>query len=151
MTSGSPTSAEPQQTVTADVLLDNSAAVPLVLTSHDAHEATVLALEGRTLGMSGHAWFEAYSVLTRLPPPARRGPAEVAQLMAANFPATVHLGTDAARALSGWLAQHGVTGGSVYDALVGQAAVEAGLPLATRDRRAVDLYRRLGVTLELLP
>jgi|GEM_PF-7104653 len=41
-------------------------------------------------------------------------------------------------------------GGSVYDALVGAAAAEHRLPLATRDRRAIDTYRSLNVALEIL-
>ncbi len=39
---------------------------------------------------------------------------------------------------------------SVADALVGAVAAEQGIPLATRDRRAVDIYRALGVEVELL-
>jgi len=38
----------------------------------------------------------------------------------------------------------------VYDALVGAAAVQHGLTLVTRDRRAADTYRRLDVTFVLL-
>jgi predicted nucleic acid-binding protein len=38
----------------------------------------------------------------------------------------------------------------VYDALVGAAAVQHGLSLMTRDRRAADTYRRLGVTFLLV-
>jgi predicted nucleic acid-binding protein len=38
----------------------------------------------------------------------------------------------------------------VYDALVGAAAREQGLALATRDRRALDTYRALDVRLEVL-
>lgn len=43
-----------------------------------------------------------------------------------------------------------VAGGAVYDALVGMCAKEHGLALATRDRRALDTYRTLGVQVELL-
>jgi len=41
-------------------------------------------------------------------------------------------------------------GGAVYDALVAAAALEHQLPLATRDRRAIETYRALGVELEIL-
>ena len=44
----------------------------------------------------------------------------------------------------------GIAGGAVYDALVGAAAVEHGLTLMTRDRRAVDTYRRLDVKFVLV-
>jgi predicted nucleic acid-binding protein len=38
----------------------------------------------------------------------------------------------------------------VYDALVGAAAVEHDLTLATLDRRALETYRVLGVAVDLL-
>ena len=60
------------------VLLDTSAAIALVLEDHDAHAATVAAVAGRRLGLAGHAWFETYSVLTRLPGDLRRSPADTA-------------------------------------------------------------------------
>jgi predicted nucleic acid-binding protein len=43
-----------------------------------------------------------------------------------------------------------VAGGAVYDALVGAAAATHGLPLATRDRRALDIYRAVGAEVKLL-
>lgn len=65
-----PTSAEPE------LLVDNSLAVALVVSDHDHHEAVAEALADRRLGLSGHAAFETYSVLTRLPTPCavRRAP-----------------------------------------------------------------------------
>jgi predicted nucleic acid-binding protein len=71
--------------------------------------------------------------------------------MAADFPESRFLSAGGARALFEGLATLQIAGGSVYDALVGAAAAEHGLPLATRDRRAVDAYRALGVGVELLP
>ncbi len=44
----------------------------------------------------------------------------------------------------------GIAGGSVYDALVGAVAAEHDVSLATRDRHALDVYRMLGVRVELL-
>ena len=44
-----------------------------------------------------------------------------------------------------------IAGGAVYDALVGATAAEHGIVLATRDRRALDTYRALGVEVEVLP
>jgi predicted nucleic acid-binding protein len=38
----------------------------------------------------------------------------------------------------------------VYDALVGAAAREHGVKLATRDRRALETYRALEAQVELL-
>lgn len=141
-----PTSAEPGP----DLLVDTSVAVALVVGDHRHHDATFEALGARRLGLAGHAAFETFSVLTRLPPPARRTPATVARLVAATFPASRFLGQPAARRLLISLAGQGIAGGSVHDALVGAAAVEHDCPLATRDRRALDTYRALGVRVELL-
>ena len=138
------TNAEP------DLLVDTSVAIALVVADHEAHARTTDALGTRTLGLAGHAWFETYSALTRLPPPARRRPSEVARLLAHNFPSSRFLHAHAQEALAARLAGLGVAGGSVYDALVGAAAHHHGLPLATRDTRAVGLYRVLEVNVEML-
>ena len=132
------------------LLVDTSVAVALTVSDHHDHVATFEAVAERRLGLAGHAAFEAFSVLTRLPAPARRTPATVARLLAANFPHTRFLSEQAAAALLAELQTKGIAGGSVYDALVGAAAAEHRLPLATRDRRALDTYRALGVDVELL-
>src|SRR5437588_6016433 len=93
-------SAMPTGSRQADVLLDTSAAVALVVADHEDHAATVEALTGRRLGLSGHAVFETFSVLTRLPPPARRSPATVSRLMSENFPVNAFLSTKAAATLT---------------------------------------------------
>lgn len=141
----------PTRSRAPDVLVDTSAAVALVVADHEHHRATEKALRGRQLGLAGHAAFETFSVLTRLPPPARRPGSVVAELLAANFPGSRHLSADGAASLLGRLTTLGIAGGSVYDALVGAAAAEHGIPLATRDRRALDTYRALDVQAELLP
>lgn len=133
-----------------DVLVDTSVAVALLVGDHQFHEATIGALDGRRLGLAGHAAFETFSVLTRLPPPSRRAPSVVAQLVARNFPDTRFLSADATKALLDRLADGDIAGGSVYDALVGAVAAEHGLPLATRDRRAIDIYRALDAEVEAL-
>jgi len=133
-----------------DLLVDTSVAVALTVADHEHHDATFAALQGRRLGLAGHAAFETFSVLTRLPAPARRTPATVARLLAASFPHSRFLGADSSRSLLGRLATIGIAGGSVYDALVGAAAAEHGLKLATRDRRALETYRALDVEVEFL-
>ncbi|HEX3898732.1 MAG TPA: type II toxin-antitoxin system VapC family toxin [Mycobacteriales bacterium] len=131
-------------------LVDTSAAVALVMADHDHHETTFAALAHRRLGLAGHAAFEMFSVLTRLPPPLRRSAPTVARLLAAEFPETRFLGAAASRALLGQLAGN-IMGGAVYDGLVGACANEHGLTLVTRDRRALETYRALDVRVELLP
>lgn len=133
------------------LLVDTSVAVALVVADHEHHAATTSAVGDRRLGLAGHAAFETFSVLTRLPPPARRSPATVAELLAAAFPANRYLSEAATDQLLARLADVGIAGGSVYDALVGAVAVEHGITLATRDRRALDTYRALDVDVEMLP
>lgn len=133
-----------------DVLVDTSIAVALTVADHEHHEATFRALGDRRLGLAGHAAFETFSVLTRLPPPARRTPAAVARLLAASFPYNRFLGAKAAAALLRDLHALGVAGGAVYDALIGATAKEHGLVLATRDQRALETYRALNVRVDLV-
>lgn len=71
--------------------------------------------------------------------------------IAENFPTNLYLSSEGASTLLGRLVGLGIAVGSVYDALVGAAAVEHGMPLATRDRRALATYRALGVDVEILP
>ncbi|TVR88379.1 MAG: type II toxin-antitoxin system VapC family toxin [Trueperaceae bacterium] len=129
------------------LLLDTSAAIALVLEDHDAHAATTATVRGYRLGLAGHAWFETYSVLTRLPGELRRSPADAERLLAHNFPASAFLNESTTAALGAELARLGIAGGSVYDALVGAAARHHGQPLLTRDARAWPTYGALGVTL----
>jgi predicted nucleic acid-binding protein len=56
----------------------------------------------------------------------------------------------AARSLLAEVASRKIAGGSVCAALVGAAANQHGLTLATRDRRALDTYRALEVRVELI-
>jgi predicted nucleic acid-binding protein len=132
------------------LLVDTSVAVALAVADHEHHDDTFERTRGRRLGLCGHAAFETFSVLTRLPAPARRTPATVARLLATNFPQSRFLDADASAALLARLDAIGVAGGSVYDALVGATAAAHGLPLASRDRRALETYRALAVEVEFL-
>jgi len=133
-----------------ELLIDTSVAVALAVAGHEHHQATRKAVGGRSCGLSGHAAFETFSVLTRLPPPNRRTPRAVARLLAHNFPGSRFLGAEAAEQLHARLAQLGIAGGAVYDALVAVAAAEHGVTLATRDRRAAETYRALDIDFELI-
>ncbi|WP_300008889.1 type II toxin-antitoxin system VapC family toxin [Pseudonocardia sp.] len=150
-----PTSAEPDPDRPdpdhpgPELLVDTSVAVALSVADHEGRAAARAAVEGRRIGLAGHAAFETYSVLTRLPAPARRTPAAVARLLAANFPHSRFLAAARSAELLAGLARAGLSGGSVYDALVGATAVEHGVPLVTRDRRALGTYRALDVDVVL--
>jgi predicted nucleic acid-binding protein len=130
------------------LLLDTSAAIALVLEDHEAHAEAVGSVRGRRLGLAGHAWFETYSFLTRLPGALRRSPREAVRLLNHNFPESGFLSTSAATDLGAELARLGIAGGSVYAALVGAAARHAGCLLASRDGRARPTYAALGVLVE---
>jgi predicted nucleic acid-binding protein len=131
-----------------DYLVDTSVAVALVLADHPGHKTAFDALGRRRLGLAGHAAFETYSVLTRLPAPARRTPASATRLIQVNFPQARFLSAEDAAELLSSLPSAGIAGGSVYDALVGYTAKVHGLVLATRDERARDTYRGLDVEFE---
>ncbi len=132
------------------VLLDTSAAIALVVEDHEGHAATLETVHGCDLGLAGHAWFETFSVLTRLPPRLRRSPADVARALGRNFPASRFLDEAASRDLGRELSSLGIAGGAVYDALVGAAARQHRLPLMSRDARARRVYEALGVEVELI-
>src|SRR5271156_6817436 len=109
------------------LLIDTSVAVALAVAGHEHHQATRKAIGNRSCGLSGHAAFETFSVLTRLPPPSRRTPATVARLLAHDFPGSRFLSAQGAHNLHAQLAQLGIAGGAVYDALVAAAAAEHGI------------------------
>jgi len=133
-----------------DALLDTSAAVALLVADHEAHARTLEATRGLRLGLAGHAWFETYSVLTRLPAGIRRSPADVQRLLDHDFPGAWFLDPDATQALASELARLRIAGGAVYDALVGAAARHHDLPLLTSDRRVLRTYDALGVRVRLI-
>jgi predicted nucleic acid-binding protein len=134
----------------AVVLLDTSAAIALLVEDHEAHAVVLDAIRGRRLGLAGHAWFETYSVLTRLPAPLRRSPADAGRLLARNFPATGFLAEAEAAELGAELGRLGISGGAVYDALVGAAARQHRRPLVTGDARARPIYEALGAEVEIV-
>jgi toxin FitB len=118
--------------------LDTSVAIPLLVQTHDAHEAVVRWWDKREIALSGHAVAETYSVLTRLPGDLRVAPADAARLLRARFVAPLQLKPRTASRIPE------ILGGAVYDALVGLAAVEHDATLATRDGRAAATYEAIG-------
>lgn len=133
-----------------ELLLDTSAAISLSVADHVHREDTASAVAGLRIGLAGHAAFESFSVLTRLPGAARLKPEAASRLLAANFPFTRHLGVPVASTLLPRLLAAGVSGGAVFDALVAAVAVEHGVTLLSRDRRALRTYRELGAQVLLL-
>lgn len=134
----------------AEVLLDTSVAIALMDPSHPRHELARQRCRDRRLGLSGHALFETFSVLTRMPAPHRLDPATAWRVLAHNFPASVALSPGGADAVIPALVARGLGGGAVYDGLVAAAAQEDDLPLLTLDDRAALAYAAQGVRWELL-
>lgn len=132
------------------MLLDTSVAVAVCTQDHTAHQLAIDAVGDRRLGLAGHAWFETFSVLTRLPPPQRRAPADVHLLLRTNFPVRAFPGDSAHLAFLEELTTLPIAGGAIYDALVGLAAREARHPLLTRDQRALATYQALRIDVEFL-
>jgi toxin FitB len=126
-------------------LFDTSAAVPLLVQDHEFHLAVLaIATESRR-GLAGHAWFETYSVLTRLPAGQRQSPAAVHTALTRTFPQTRFLAPEATVRLALEIAERGIAGGAVFDALVATVARSEDVELVTCDRRARTLYEALGV------
>ena len=128
---------------------DTSAAVPFLVRSHTAHPAVRRHAAGRATVLTAHSLAETYSVLTRLPGDARVTADDAVRLIEANFGSVLAASATETATLPRVLAALGVVGGAVYDALVGLAARAAGVPLVTRDARALGTYAALGVAVEL--
>ena len=126
--------------------VDTSVAVPLLVQAHAEHRAVSGWAHGRVLALSGHAALETYSVLTRLPGDLRAAPIDVARVMRDRFEPPYLLDLESTGRLPDVLGELGITGGAVYDALVGEAARTDDRILLTRDRRAIPTYALLGVT-----
>jgi predicted nucleic acid-binding protein len=124
---------------------DTSVAVASLDPNHEAHAVCRKALLDLRPALAGHAAFETYAVLTRLPPPARLAPVQAAQLLRAAFPEPCWLGKSETERLWRKLDGLDLAGGSIYDALIGVAAKAGGRLLLTRDHRAERVYQAVDV------
>ena len=129
---------------------DTSVAVAALDPAHEAHRACRRALIDHRPTLAGHAAFETYSVLTRLPIPLRLDAEQAASVLTAAFPGECWLDASGMRDLREALGHLGIVGGSVYDALVGQAATANRRILLTRDRRAERTYSLLEVKYQFI-
>jgi toxin FitB len=129
---------------------DSSVIVAAVLRSGSAHTESLDAIRRSDAGAAGHAWVESFSVLTRLPTDVRLAGADAARVLDSVVPRTRSLSAAEHRDFSRWIRSSGVVGGAVYDALVAWSARCAGVPLLTRDARALATYRALEVDVLLI-
>ena len=129
---------------------DTSLVIAAFASWHESHEAARRALDGGLL-LIEHCALETYSVLTRLPPPHRASGTVVREFLEARFPAPfLRLSARECRNFIFGLPDRGVNGGAAYDALVAATAAECGAELVTCDRRALPVYERYGVRIQLL-
>ena len=125
-------------------------AIALVLASHDAHRVVTRNIADRAVRLPAHAQLEAYSVLTRLPGGARLTRRDASEVLLDRFGAPAALSAESMAGLVPRLAEYGVSGGAVYDALIAATADEWGAILLTRDRRAIATYAALSVEFEVV-
>ncbi len=133
----------------ANLALDTSIAVPILLKSHPEHKSLRSRVMRFRPCLTAHSLAETYSVLTRLPGDARLRPEHASALIDAVFMPAVVLPSAVSIRIHALLRDAGISGGAVYDAIVALAAKHADLPLATRDLRAASTYAILGVRVEL--
>ena len=130
---------------------DTSLVVAAFASWHENHEAARRALDGG-LRLIEHCELETYSVLTRLPAPHRTSGGVVREFLGTRFPQPfLRLSTRAYKDFILGLPDNDVTGGAAYDALVAATAAACGVGLVTCDRRALPIYERYGVRIQMLP
>ncbi len=129
---------------------DTSVAVATLDETHQSHASCLAAVARLRPALAGHAVFETFSVLTRLPGNLRVGPDVAHDVLTRTFPERCWLDAADQVALFKRFATLGITGGATYDALVGAAAMAARRRLLSRDRRADRTYSLLGVDVEFV-
>ena len=132
------------------IAVDSSVVIAAFASWHDGHPSAA-AILARTPRVPAHVLAETYSVLTRLPPPHRAAPGLVTAFLEQRFrQAPLTLPASAWLRLLGLAGEAGISGGAIYDALIGVTADHAGATLLTRDRRATAVYETLGISYELV-
>lgn len=132
------------------IAVDTSVAVPLLVSTHDAHAEVVRVVKRRRLTLPSHALAETYSVLTRLPGDARVAPTDAVRLLDASFGEIITPKPKSMARLHVLCAELAIAGGAVYDALVALAARDHQAELLTRDRRAGATYQQLGIAYSVI-
>ena len=129
---------------------DTSVVVAAFASWHESHDAARRVLDNG-LRLIEHCALETYSVLTRLPPPHRTSAALVRGFLQTRFPQPfLRLSVPDYRRFIVELADHGATGGAAYDALVATTAAGCDVDLVACDRRALPVYERYGVRIQVV-
>jgi len=124
--------------------IDTSLLIAALQDWHEQHEAAwqaldrLLASEGETV-LPVRALLEAYSVMTRLPPPHRLAPSTALEVLQGTLEESVRLialPEEASWRLLGAFAESGTIGGAVYDAEIIECCRHAGATkIVTLNRR----------------
>lgn len=131
------------------IAIDTSLVVALFASWHEAHESARRSVPSE-VHLPAHVLLESYSVLTRLPPPHRAPGDLVGSYLRSRFePELLTLPDSGHRSLIESALVRGVSGGSIYDALVAATVKHADATLLTRDRRAARTYEAVGVEFRL--
>ncbi len=129
---------------------DTSAVVAALLAWHNDHAVADAAL-AEDVVLLAHVELEAYSTLTRLPPPVRLEPEAVAAALARRFPGRRPVLPATARdRLVAELAEARIAGGAAYDGLIAVTARHHDCTLLTADRRAAPTYAAVGAKVRWL-
>lgn len=130
--------------------VDSSVVIAGFATWHTMHREARAVLDTGP-AVVGHGLIESYSVLTRLPAPHRAEGEIVSAFLADAFPgAPLTLDAQRLRRFVLDLADSGVSGGAVYDALIATTAQATDHVLVTCDVRAAETYGRVGCEARLL-
>ena len=130
--------------------VDSSIVVAALIDWHPQHDSAARILS-RKPRIASHALVESYSVLTRLPAPHRLAPGLVGELLSHAFEeAPLVLDALEHRKFLSDVAEAGLAGGAVYDALIARTAVRHHASLVTADERAARTYEAMGVVVESL-
>jgi len=116
------------------VFFDTSVLVAAMVESHPHHERSLARLRkaragGITWAVAAHSIAETYAVLTTLPVKPRISAALALRLIRENIVGSaeiVALSTQEYLAAAAQLAETGILGGAIYDALLALAAEKAG-------------------------
>lgn len=130
--------------------VDTSVAVAALDLTHASHVSARIAVVSNLPVLSGHAAFESFSVLTRLPGALRLSSLDAASALSMAFGVPCWLNGEQQTDLFSRLDSLGITGRAIYDALVGEAARVHNRLLLTGDARAARTYGLIGVKFELV-
>jgi predicted nucleic acid-binding protein len=114
--------------------LDTNCIVASLLSAHTHHEATADAVNtlerrGARAVVIAHTILEAYAVMTRLPDKSRLDPVTARRVLTASWSDCTTAGLSAAETwtLMDRVADSGLSGGRIYDAVIAQTASAAGV------------------------